>query len=162
MLEIIVMIIAIILLLYVAYRLWPDNLARKIKYEAFEGVSDEILLRHIRANQIEETKEEKIELEWLGWRNYEESNLETVMRVLGGYGEIFKHMAKLKRMYFREIVRHVGRAEIARSWIKDAIKIGLLRKEKDPDGVVVYIFDEDGLRRLIEYLDTALGELIGE
>ena len=156
------LVIIIILAIYMAYRLWPNSLARKIKYETYEGVSDEILLRHIKANRIEKIKEEKIELKWLGWRNCEESNLETVMRVLGGYGEIFKHMAKLKRMYFREIVRHVGRAEIARSWIKSATELGLLRRGKDADGVIVYIFDEDGLRRLIEYLDAALGGLIGE
>ncbi len=163
MLEIVLVVVAVIILLYIVHRFWPNSLAKKLMYEAFEGVSDEILLRHIEAGQlvVSGTKE-RIDLEWPGWDRYEESHMETILGVLGGYGEIFKLMIRLKRMYFREIVRHVGRAEVARRWLRDGIMIGLLRKERDSDGATVYVIDRDGLRRIIEYIDAALGELIGE
>ena len=152
------LIITIITLLYILYRLRPDRLAEEIKYMTFAGVDDSVLARYIHQPKIIDDID-FIDLEWMGWSNYYDSKMDIVMRVLGGYGGLFGVVIKLRKFYFRELVMYRN-AKMARSWIRDALRIGIIRKETDPNGVTQYVLDNDGIRRLIEYLGQAFDELL--
>ncbi len=157
MLEIIIGILAI--LLYLLYRLYPDKLAEEIRHRTFAGVDNETLARHLSVQKSRDDID-FIDLEWRGWSNYYDSKMDIVMRVLGGYGGLFSIVIKLRKFYFRELVMYRN-AKMARSWIRDALRIGIIRGETDPNGITQYVLDHDGIRRLIEYLGQAFDELLG-
>jgi len=158
----IIAVATLILVGYLLYRLRPNKLASHIKFMTFCGVSDSILRRFAKIHYIMGRKEkiEVLNLNWPGWENYENSNMDVVMRVLGGYGGLFWRAIELKRFYFRELLNIAGSITNVRGWINDAIKLGIIRVDKDTHGVRVYRFDAECLRRVMVFLDKALEELI--
>ncbi len=152
--------IVIIILLYMLYKLWPNELADRIKYFTFAGIDDEELAKYISIPNMEEKNIDIISLEWKGWAHLFENKMDIVMRVIGGYGGLFAKVLELGKFYFRELVIHRN-AKIVRNWIKDAIYIGILKKGEDPNGVTQYFLDRDGIQRLIDFLRDAFEELIG-
>ena len=157
------LLIILALVAYLVYRFWPNSLARRIRYETFEGVSDEVLLRFIMAEKIlgrGRSRRGIVDITWRGWERYEESNIDLVLRVIGGYGGLFWRLMGLGKFYFREVLSIAGNLTNARGWINDALRLGIIREEKDQYGVKRYVFDAEMIKLIADVLDVALEELI--
>jgi len=155
--------IFLVLVVYLAYKFWPNSLSRKIKHYTFEGVDDETLLRFAKVDNMMNSvgrESQLIDIAWKSWNNFEDSNLDLVLRVLGGYGGLFWRLIELRRFYFREVLSIAGNLSSARGWINSALRLGIIREEKDQHGVKQYVFNPDRIKLIVDVLDSALGELI--
>lgn len=165
MFEVFGVILILMIILYLLYRFWPDELAESIKRDVFENVNDETLKKFARVSIIRKKldkglSEKNVKLVWNGWINYDEGYLDVVMRVLGGYGGIFMRAIEMRRFYFRELLREFGDVDLVRRWIRDAMRIGILKTGEDMHGVTYYYFDKEKFKEMIKYIDDALGELL--
>ena len=156
--------VLLIVVLYLLYRFWPNQLAEEMKKEVFENVDDSILEKYARVDLLRkriasDLDSAEVELVWEGWINYDDGCLDIVMRVLGGYGGIFMRAVEMRRFYFREILREFGNVDLVRRWLRDAMKIGIIRMGEDRHGVTYYYFDKEKFGKMIKYIDDAIGEL---
>ncbi|MEX0568074.1 MAG: hypothetical protein Q6363_002815 [Candidatus Njordarchaeota archaeon] len=82
------------------------------------------------------------------------------LRISWGYGGIFMGAVEMRRFYFREILRGFGNVDLVRRWLRDAMKIGIIRAGEDRHGVTYYYFDKEKFGGMIKYIDDAVGGLL--
>mgnify|MGYP000052907912 CR=1 FL=1 len=152
-----ILVLLITVLVYIIYRLWPDEMADAIRNIVFDEVSDEVLDRFIKASTIQIPKVERIHLSWNGW---DDQRMEIVMNVLCGFGEAFRYALSMKKFYFRELLREIGSVKVVRAWIMNAVAIGLIKISRDSQGVRVYEVDREGLEAVRDYIINALRDLL--
>lgn len=141
------------------WRFIPNRIAKEIKKYVHEDVDDEFLERAISIARLGKRKTEQKPIEWVNWgESYQ--ILETILNVLSGFGGAFLHALELKEFYFRELHIRIGSAKVTRAWIKNALSIGLIKRDSDPHGVVRYVVDPKGLRRIRDIIVRALEDLI--
>ena len=151
-----------IVLLYIVYRLLPNQIAEKIRRRALM-LEYYVFERHKMAERAKSKQPHStIKPRWYGWDRYREGDLAFVMRVLGGYGGLFQKVIMRKRFYYRELLMATdGNITMARGWLMDAMSLGIVRRKKDSYGVTIYVFDPEILSEIWSYLDRVLGELEG-
>ncbi|MEX0567608.1 MAG: hypothetical protein Q6363_000410 [Candidatus Njordarchaeota archaeon] len=157
--------VLLIVVLYLLYRFWPNQLAEEMKRDVFENVDDSVLEKYARINLLRKklsgrSDRSGLDFVWEGWINYDDGCLDIVMRVLGGYGGIFMRAVEMRRFYFREILREFDNVDLVRRWLRDAMTIGIIRMGEDRHGVTYYFFDKEKFGEMIKYIDDAIGELL--